>query len=529
MRKPQVVLFSAALIALATMPVTANAALVISKGATSNVNCAAGVCTATAKKAVLNATDLENMLESGDASVSSGSSAKDISINAAVGWTSASRLTLASYRSITFQDPVSVRGSGALTLTTDAGSANGDLRFARKGRVIFWDTGASLIINENTYTLVSKFSQLVKLVTSDPSGHYALARNFKVRTKPFRRSPIDVTFAGVLEGLGNTIQGLSLSPFKGSAGMITTISTGGVVRDLSLTNVAIVANAGRYGEITSVGAIAGVSNGTIDGVNVDGTFSALNNYDAHFGMIAGDGMGPGIYLSASGTMKIGDGNNSAGGLFGSLLNYRGDTLSWSHASVDITNGDFTGGLVGSGDGFIVNCYATGNVTGGQTGGLIGSIQGTVESSFATGAVNGSAGGGLVGGTDGGNSIIRNSYSTGAVTAHGDAGGLIGLNIGNLDRVYSTGPLTETGTTRPGGLIGFDDAGTTTAGFWNMDTSGVGNSSQGAGNIANDPGITGLTDAQLKSGLPSGFDPAIWGQSAGINNGYPYLLANPPPQ
>ena len=39
--------------------------------------------------------------------------------------------------------------------------------------------------------------------------------------------------------------------------------------------------------------------------------------------------------------------------------------------------------------------------------------------------------------------------------------------------------------------------------------------------------TGLTDAALKSALPAGFDPAIWGQSATINNGYPYLLDNPP--
>jgi len=39
----------------------------------------------------------------------------------------------------------------------------------------------------------------------------------------------------------------------------------------------------------------------------------------------------------------------------------------------------------------------------------------------------------------------------------------------------------------------------------------------------------LSDEQLKAALPPGFDPAIWGQSASINNGYPYLLANPPPQ
>jgi hypothetical protein len=59
------------------------------------------------------------------------------------------------------------------------------------------------------------------------------------------------------------------------------------------------------------------------------------------------------------------------------------------------------------------------------------------------------------------------------------------------------------------------------------SKGVSDPSQGAGNIPNDPGITGVTDAQLKSGLPEGFDPKIWGSDPKINNGYPYLLANPP--
>jgi len=33
----------------------------------------------------------------------------------------------------------------------------------------------------------------------------------------------------------------------------------------------------------------------------------------------------------------------------------------------------------------------------------------------------------------------------------------------------------------------------------------------------------------ESGLADGFDPHIWRQSPNINNGYPYLLANPPPK
>jgi hypothetical protein len=66
-------------------------------------------------------------------------------------------------------------------------------------------------------------------------------------------------------------------------------------------------------------------------------------------------------------------------------------------------------------------------------------------------------------------------------------------------------------------------------YWDLDTSGISDPSKGACYPVNDPGVTGLTDAQLKSGLPAGFDPQVWGQNAAINNGYPYLLANPPPQ
>jgi hypothetical protein len=68
-----------------------------------------------------------------------------------------------------------------------------------------------------------------------------------------------------------------------------------------------------------------------------------------------------------------------------------------------------------------------------------------------------------------------------------------------------------------------------AAYWNLDTSGVSDPAEGAGNVPNAPGITGLTDSQLKSALPHKFNPKLWGRSPDINNGYPYLLANPPPK
>jgi hypothetical protein len=61
----------------------------------------------------------------------------------------------------------------------------------------------------------------------------------------------------------------------------------------------------------------------------------------------------------------------------------------------------------------------------------------------------------------------------------------------------------------------------------MTTSGITNPSQGAGNVSNQPHITGLTTAQFQAGLPTGFDPTTWGEDPSINGGLPYLLALPP--
>jgi hypothetical protein len=150
-------------------------------------------------------------------------------------------------------------------------------------------------------------------------------------------------------------------------------------------------------------------------------------------------------------------------------------------------------------------------------------------------------GGLVGSVNDstiGGSSIENSYAMGAVAGGNasTAGGLVGNVAADFHHSHTIGSSYSTGTVisgtggYSGGFVGYDDPGTLSMveDYWDLDTSGIGDPSRGAGNIANDPGITGLTDAQLKSGLPAGFDPAIWGQYPSVNNGYPYLLANPPP-
>src|SRR4051794_21180291 len=112
--------------ALLVSSAVAHADVEISNKPTSNMSCAAGVCTATAQKAVLNVGDLANMLSTGDAAVKTVLVAKDIDVDQPLTWTSASRLTLDAQRSVTVKKQITVAGSGALTVTTNDGGADGD-------------------------------------------------------------------------------------------------------------------------------------------------------------------------------------------------------------------------------------------------------------------------------------------------------------------------------------------------------------------------------------------------------------------
>ena len=142
----------------------------------------------------------------------------------------------------------------------------------------------------------------------------------------------------------------------------------------------------------------------------------------------------------------------------------------------------------------------------------------------------SALGGLTAGSYG---PISQSYAAGVVTnsSGSDIGGLVGGNESTIAQSYSTTALQDIGHKNhdAGGLIGIDysTAGSDTSDYWDTTTSHIKNLKKGAGTPKNDPGITGLTTEQLQSGLPEGFDPTVWAENPKINNGLPYLIANPP--
>src|ERR1043166_8981040 len=207
--------FSALAAALFT-PSSADAAVVISSKPTKNMTCSNGVCTPTKAKAVLNVTDLANMLSSGDVKVVSDSKALDIDFAASLSWTSTSRLTLDSYQSIIFEMPVTVAGTGALTVTTNDGGTGGDFWFVKKGHIEFWDLASNLTISGKAYTLVSGLQSLAKAIQANPAGHYAFANTDDAsKDGPYRTSPVTTDLSGTVDGLGNSILALKIANRKG--------------------------------------------------------------------------------------------------------------------------------------------------------------------------------------------------------------------------------------------------------------------------------------------------------------------------
>jgi hypothetical protein len=297
-----------------------------------------------------------------------------------------------------------------------------------------------------------------------------------------------VDFFGKFQGLGNTISGFNLLDNSADSPVALFQEITGVVRDL------------------------GVVGANIQAPVTGGSGSVIGTLAARVGF-----GGTVIHCFATGQVSAGN-----GAVVGGLVGWTAALIVQSHSNVAVSAGSnsIVGGLVGE------------------------TYDALIEQSYTTGAVSagdGSTAGGLVGwnnGPDFGSFGIVDSYATGAAQAGNSAfvGGLVGNNEqmfrtdAKIQSTYSVG-LTGGGTgSILGGLIGVDMSGSQIAdAYWDLDTSGVSNPHQGAGNVPDDPGIAGLTDAQLKSGLPAGFDPSLWAQNPKINNDYPYLLANPPPK
>ena len=567
---------------LVAVTTSGHASMEISSKPTQNVNCSGGKCRATARSAVLNVTDLENLLSGSDVELQSGKKAKDIVVKAQFFWASASRLTLDAYRSAEVGQTISVTGEGGLTVVTNDGGSGGDFWFGKDGNVDFWSLTDNLNINGTDFVLVSSVTSLASAIASNPDVNVALAADYDAKADgTYAAPPISTSFGGVVEGLGNSISNLAITDLSPGQFVGLFAQPNGTIRNLNLLKVNIQGGDGGGG-IEYVGALAGNMFATIvshcrvtgriaggQGAEVGGFAGNLNGTvsDSSFaGSVSGgnasfvggiEGIGAWILnSSSSGTIKAGDdsqvgglagqnespivsssssaavsGGNavSDGTLAGGLVGYAQNAITSSHATGNVRVGDGgrAGGLVGIATDEIANSSASGTVVGRNSsyvGGLMGSGGRGVDGSFAIGSVaagKNSKVGGFIGG---GTGLLNNVYALG--TVHGGAGssvgGFAGLNVSAVTGAYSIGAAT--GGANPGGFAG-SSIGSFSDSYWDSTTSGT-NTGVGSGDSS---GLANLTDAQLKSALPAGFDPAVWGQSVSVNNGYPYLLANPPPE
>jgi hypothetical protein len=473
-----------------------------------------GVYSPTREQAVLNVNDLENALAAGNVEVTTGNGSDgtdkgNLHVEAAVTWVSGSRLTLDAYRSIIVSQSVVDAGTGGLVLATNDGGSGGTYRYGPGGNISIWNPSGALAVDGQPYTLVGDIKTLANDIKHNASGHYALTNSYDAGADgTYSQSPVATVFQGSFDALGNAISNLKTT--NGVGGLFNEIGSSGAVRNLRLTSVDVDASHGAGW----IGALANQNQGVLSDDSVDGVLT-------------------------------GSGRSTNGPVAGLST---GTVMNCSSATT-VTTGDTGGGLVGENEGLISDSSSTGAVTlenhrhAGVAGGLVGlDFSGTISGSFATGAVSATMNeeiGGLVGVLPSdGNATIVNSYATGAVTGgeNGSVGGLIGVSYQGgrniVSASYATGPITPGQKDTAGGVIGWDDVpggcGCFAVTYWDMTTSGITNPDQGAGNVPDEPGVTGLTTAQLQAALPTGFDRRIWNENPSINNGLPYLIANPPP-
>ena len=443
-----------------------------------------------ANDSILQVATLQNALALGNVIVTTGSvgtQAGDITVASNVSWSNASNLTLSANRNIVVNDGVTIAntGAGSLALHADStGSGTGTVTFNGTGKVNYSGSTGTISIFYNpsggytaptsfvsnvamngavsnqltAYMLVNDVNQLQAITTNN----YALGRD------------IDASATSTWNG------GSGFIPIRGSpSGTFQGVFDGQNHTITGLTINSSTSNAGLFANLTGI-----VRNLSITNANVRAQGNSVVA-----GIIAGYSEGATIMrVSTSGSVQ----GANAGGLLGWSVNSN-IIYSFSTASVSsTTTGGSAGGLVGLNSGSITDSYARGPVTGAPNafvGGLVGSNSITSSSQF----------GYVVG------SILR-SYATGAVTppTGGYAGGIAGNNDGGTQSDGKTYRASITNT------------------FWDIDATGRQSPSGypfGGGTTAN---ATGLTTTQLKSGLPTGFDPAIWVIDPAVNNGYPYL-------
>ncbi|MBN1363048.1 MAG: VCBS repeat-containing protein [Sedimentisphaerales bacterium] len=227
-------------------------------------------------------------------------------------------------------------------------------------------------------------------------------------------------FNGLFDGNGHTITNFTYT--QGShadikRGFFGTVGPDGRIVNLGLVNAHV-----QVVSWHGVGALAGWNHGSISNCYATGRVSG----DIDVGGLVGFNDGTISDCSATGECN---GDECVGGVAGR----NGGTVLRCRSGSAVFGGPSVGGLVGRSDetGSVsescTSCIVQGSS---DVGGLVGTAEGPVSYCYASGDVSGTERvGGLVGANSG---TILGCYSRGNVSANSHAGGLIGYNSG---RVY----------------------------------------------------------------------------------------------
>ncbi|MBU4031654.1 MAG: hypothetical protein KKD98_02500, partial [Candidatus Thermoplasmatota archaeon] len=201
-----------------------------------------------------------------------------------------------------------------------------------------------------------------------------------------------------------------------------------------------------------IGTDANWFTGSLDGQNFTVTNLYMNhtniNYIGLFGFI-----GTGSIVKNLHVFEL---NITGGNYVGGIAGYSMGTIYNAHTSGRIAGLDYVGGLLGQNENGHLNCSHTSIIfhgTHNYVGGLVGNNNGASSIIFGSSVAEKVNGYYNVGGITGNNDYgtIMNSYAAETVVGHQRVGGLVGRNTGVVLNSYALGNTNGTGYV--GGLIG----------------------------------------------------------------------------
>lgn len=317
-----------------------------------------------------------------------------------------------------------------------------------------YDPNTTIISNE------IRTAEQLSAIRNDLTEDYILAADIDLSS--YSWEPIGTEehpFEGSLttkDGVNYSIKNLKvINSAYSYAGLFGVISESAKLSGFTVSGATIVVG-------DKVGVVAGLSNGTIDGVSVEGTINISNSTSAEIGMLVANATSTSVIMNVQtrGTITLAVANDAVNETVGAVVGRNLGTVSdvKSKASINISSNSakvniYVGGIVGFNDGKIVRAErydgtsitVTGKAGASYIGGITGYNTNSVSDSVVKSVEIAATG------------IGENSYVGGISGANVDgalisvteivAGNLAGQNVGGLVGFNKSTSLSKVGVTR----------------------------------------------------------------------------------